>query len=55
MPLWNKECDKVIKKKRKAYRKVRRTHNYQDLMEHKQAYSKRKRLRAMDVNFIWNV
>ncbi len=40
VPWWNKECDEAIRRKRRAYKKVRRMHNYPDLMEYKREQAK---------------
>lgn len=36
VPWWNEECASVVRKKRKAFKKVKQTHNFQDLIKYKQ-------------------
>lgn len=40
VPWWNKECDEATRRKRRAYKKVRRMHNYTDLIEYKREQAK---------------
>lgn len=37
VPWWTEECTSAIRRKRKAFRIVKKTHNFQDLIEYKQA------------------
>jgi len=44
VPWWNKECDDAIRRKRRAYKKVRRMHSYPDLMEYKREQAQVKKV-----------
>jgi len=35
VPWWNEECNEAIRNKRKAFRKLKRTHNFQNLVKYK--------------------
>lgn len=37
VPWWTKECRKAIKERNKAFKKMKTTHNFQNLMKYKQA------------------
>jgi len=48
---WSVECEKLVKERNRAFRKLKRTHNFQRLIEYKKAHSE-KEYKAREKNIL---
>lgn len=43
VPWWNDECEEAVRNRNKAFRRLKRTHNFQHLIQYKKAQAVVKR------------
>lgn len=53
VPWWTEECSKIIKERNRAFKRLKRTHNFQRLMEYKKAQAQVRKVVKKAKRNIW--